>query len=205
MVSRMDMTAVPTSAPLIEVAQLLSNFGFQRLPVYAESPDEVVGYIHVTDMAEESMFVREFEHTSQVVVIFVYTDDFEIAGPREEAILVHRHVAFLFGAGQEESYILSDFVGIQRSLVQRYADGLTHLFVHQAKYAAFTVEAYEVRFTVGQVRPLGQDGQEGRAGRDGFTDGGDVGDPGGVFFYQRMRRAQRDRSLGEKDGLGTGP
>ncbi len=50
MVSRMDMTAVPTSAPLIEVAQLLSNFGFQRLPVYAESPDEVVGYIHVTDV-----------------------------------------------------------------------------------------------------------------------------------------------------------
>ena len=43
-------------------------------------------------------------------------------------------------------------MGIQRSLVQRYADGRTHLFVHQAKYAKFTVEAYEARFTGG--RPL---------------------------------------------------
>ena len=97
------------------------------------------GYIHVTDVAEESMFVRTFAHTEQVVVVFVYTDDFEIAGPREEAIMVHRHVAFLFGAGQEESYVLTDFVGIQRALVHRYTDVLTHLFVHQAKYAKFTV------------------------------------------------------------------
>ena len=43
-------------------------------------PRTAHGYIHVVDVAEESMFVREFEHTSQVVVIFVYTDDFEIAG-----------------------------------------------------------------------------------------------------------------------------
>ena len=76
------------------------------------------GYVHVKDVAEESMFLREFEHTSQVVVLFVYTDDVGIAGPREEAILVHRHVGFLFGAGQEESYVLSDIEGIQRSLVQ---------------------------------------------------------------------------------------
>ena len=66
--------------------------------------------------------------------------------------MVHRHVAFLFGAGQEESYILTDFVRIQRALVHRYEDGLTHLFVHQAKYAKFTVEAYENRFNGG--RPL---------------------------------------------------
>ena len=50
MVSRVDMVAVPTTAPLIEVARQLSNFGFQRLPVYADSPDEIVGYVHVTDV-----------------------------------------------------------------------------------------------------------------------------------------------------------
>ena len=50
MVSRVDMVAVPTTAPLIEVAQQLSDFGFQRLPVYAGSPDEVVGYVHVSEM-----------------------------------------------------------------------------------------------------------------------------------------------------------
>jgi putative hemolysin len=50
MVSRVDMVAVPITAPLIKVAQQLGNFGFQRLPVYAGSPDEVVGYVHVSEM-----------------------------------------------------------------------------------------------------------------------------------------------------------
>ncbi len=50
MVSRVDMVAVPTTAPLPEVARQLSELGFQRLPVYASSPDEVVGYVHVSDV-----------------------------------------------------------------------------------------------------------------------------------------------------------
>jgi CBS domain containing-hemolysin-like protein len=50
MVSRVDMVAVPTTAPLTEVARQLSELGFQRLPVYAASPDEVVGYVHVSDV-----------------------------------------------------------------------------------------------------------------------------------------------------------
>ena len=50
MVSRVDMVAVPTTAPLSEVARQLSDYGFQRLPVYADSPDEVVGYVHVSDI-----------------------------------------------------------------------------------------------------------------------------------------------------------
>ena len=50
MVSRMDMVAVPQDQPLIEVAAQLSKVGFQRLPVYAASPEEVTGYIHVSDL-----------------------------------------------------------------------------------------------------------------------------------------------------------
>lgn len=50
MVSRVDMVSVPTTAPLTEVARQLSELGFQRLPVYAHSPDEVVGYVHVSDV-----------------------------------------------------------------------------------------------------------------------------------------------------------
>ena len=50
MVSRMDMVAVPQVQPLIEVAAQLSKVGFQRLPVYAASPEEVTGYIHVSDL-----------------------------------------------------------------------------------------------------------------------------------------------------------
>ena len=50
MVSRMDMVAVPQDQPLVEVAAQLSNVGFQRLPVYADSPEEVTGYVHVSDL-----------------------------------------------------------------------------------------------------------------------------------------------------------
>jgi putative hemolysin len=50
MVSRVDMAAVPTTAPLTEVARQLADLGFQRLPVYSSSPDEVVGYVHVSDV-----------------------------------------------------------------------------------------------------------------------------------------------------------
>lgn len=50
MVSRVDMVAVPTTARLTEVARQLSELGYQRLPVYASNPDEVVGYVHVSDV-----------------------------------------------------------------------------------------------------------------------------------------------------------
>ena len=50
MVSRMDMVAVEKNQPLLEVSKLLSTAGFQRLPVYATSPDEIIGYVHVSDM-----------------------------------------------------------------------------------------------------------------------------------------------------------
>ena len=50
MVSRMDMVAVPQDQPLLEVAAQLSEVGFQRLPVYAASPEEVTGYVHVSDL-----------------------------------------------------------------------------------------------------------------------------------------------------------
>jgi len=50
MVSRMDMVAVPHDEPLAEVARQLSEVGFQRLPVYGDSPDEVIGYVHVSDV-----------------------------------------------------------------------------------------------------------------------------------------------------------
>ncbi len=50
MVSRMDMVALSQDEPLAEVARKLSEVGFQRLPVYADSPEEVTGYVHVSDV-----------------------------------------------------------------------------------------------------------------------------------------------------------
>jgi len=50
MVSRVDMVTIPTTATLAEVARQLSELGYLRLPVHADSPDEIVGYVHVSDV-----------------------------------------------------------------------------------------------------------------------------------------------------------
>lgn len=50
MISRIDMTACEAEESAAEVAELLASSRYQRLPVYSEQPDNVVGYIHVSDV-----------------------------------------------------------------------------------------------------------------------------------------------------------
>jgi putative hemolysin len=50
MVPRVDMVAVPVTMPLRDAARALARSGFLRLPVYDGAPDEVVGYLHVSDL-----------------------------------------------------------------------------------------------------------------------------------------------------------
>jgi putative hemolysin len=50
MVPRVDMVAVPLVTPLRDAARSLARSGFLRLPVYDGSPDEVVGYLRVSDL-----------------------------------------------------------------------------------------------------------------------------------------------------------
>lgn len=50
MVPRVDIVAVPVSMPLRDAARTLARSGFLRLPVYEGDPDEVVGYLHVSDL-----------------------------------------------------------------------------------------------------------------------------------------------------------
>ena len=49
MVPRIDMTFVPADATYEEVLEIFRKDMFTRLPVYAESPDEVIGIINMKD------------------------------------------------------------------------------------------------------------------------------------------------------------
>lgn len=50
MVPRADIVAVPVSATLAEVAAAMAGAGHSRLPVFADSLDNVVGMVHVRDL-----------------------------------------------------------------------------------------------------------------------------------------------------------
>jgi putative hemolysin len=50
MVPRVDIVSADADAPLREAAERLARSGFLRLPVYEGSPDEVVGFLHVSDL-----------------------------------------------------------------------------------------------------------------------------------------------------------
>jgi CBS domain containing-hemolysin-like protein len=50
MTPRTDILAVPDGAPLADVARLLSESGYSRLPVYRESLDNIVGMIYAFDL-----------------------------------------------------------------------------------------------------------------------------------------------------------
>jgi putative hemolysin len=50
MVPRVDIVAVPVETPLRDAARILARSGFLRLPVYEGSPDEVLGFLHVSDL-----------------------------------------------------------------------------------------------------------------------------------------------------------
>ncbi len=50
MISRIDMTACEAGESAAEVAQRFATSRFQRLPVYRDQPDQVVGYVHVSDL-----------------------------------------------------------------------------------------------------------------------------------------------------------
>jgi putative hemolysin len=50
MVPRVDVISIEVNRTLDEAAALMANHGFQRIPVYEGVPEEVIGYVHVTDL-----------------------------------------------------------------------------------------------------------------------------------------------------------
>lgn len=51
MVPRTDITSVQISTPITDVVRLLVEEGHSRVPVYRESLDEVIGMVHIKDLA----------------------------------------------------------------------------------------------------------------------------------------------------------
>ncbi len=51
MVPRADIVAIEASTPLNEAFELLTRGGHSRLPVYRETLDEILGLIHIKDLA----------------------------------------------------------------------------------------------------------------------------------------------------------
>lgn len=63
MVPRADIVAIEASTPLAEALELLTRGGHSRLPVYRDTLDEIVGLIHIKDLA-----VFAIQHSLQIDV-----------------------------------------------------------------------------------------------------------------------------------------
>lgn len=50
MVPRVDMVCCPLGMPFGEVLQQMNEHGYSRLPIYRESIDDIVGFVHVKDL-----------------------------------------------------------------------------------------------------------------------------------------------------------
>lgn len=52
MTPRPNIVAIPADAPLEQLRQLVINEQYSRIPVYEESIDQIIGFVHVRDMFE---------------------------------------------------------------------------------------------------------------------------------------------------------
>ncbi len=50
MVPRVDMVCCPLGMPFGEVLQQMNEHGYSRLPIYRETIDEIIGFVHVKDL-----------------------------------------------------------------------------------------------------------------------------------------------------------
>ena len=79
-----------------------------------------------------------------------YVDDFEVSGSLPDASAVLSHLLSIFGGQQEESYQMSEFLGIERVPMGVSSEGVASLLIHQSKYALYVVEGYEKRHNGGR-------------------------------------------------------
>jgi putative hemolysin len=54
MVPRSELVMLPLSAPMEEIHRIIIDRPHTRLPVYNESPDDIVGYVNIKDLATRS-------------------------------------------------------------------------------------------------------------------------------------------------------
>ncbi len=68
MTPRLDMTAVPKTASVEEAIETLVQSGHERVPVYEESLDNVIGVIHIRDLVREDTYGERDELALEDVI-----------------------------------------------------------------------------------------------------------------------------------------
>lgn len=71
LVPRVDMVAIDIHTPLEEIAQIFRESGYSRLPVYEESIDDVVGFIHEKDFY--MLLYKKGKSIKSIVQKIIYT------------------------------------------------------------------------------------------------------------------------------------
>ncbi|MSQ30516.1 MAG: HlyC/CorC family transporter [Dehalococcoidia bacterium] len=93
MIPRVDMVAIEVGRTLREGAETLARSGFLRLPVYEGSPDEVIGYLHVSDLNARQLTGLE-GHTIREVMRTVLFES-EHASVARVLDVMQEHAAYL--------------------------------------------------------------------------------------------------------------
>ena len=70
MQSRVNVTALDTHLPFLEVMKIVSDSGFSRIPVYEETIDKVQGILYIKDLLPISEKERDFDWASIIRPVF---------------------------------------------------------------------------------------------------------------------------------------
>ena len=60
MVPRTEMAAIPSTCDLERIAKSFDQYGYSRLPVYRETLDDVIGFIHSKDVMPYLLYPQDF-------------------------------------------------------------------------------------------------------------------------------------------------
>ena len=107
MIPRVDMVAIEVSRTLREGAEALARSGFLRLPVYEGSPDEVIGYLHVSDLNARQLTGLDSHTIREVMRAVLFESE-------------HASVARVLGVMQEHAaylVMLVDEFGVTSGLI----------------------------------------------------------------------------------------
>jgi magnesium and cobalt transporter len=58
MVPRADIVSIESSTPMIDAIKLLVKEGHSRLPVYRDKPDDIIGMVHIKDLANATLIEK---------------------------------------------------------------------------------------------------------------------------------------------------
>lgn len=115
------------------------------------------GCQRIRDCGEESAWVRRSDNkftTKYPAAIYIYADDFEVAGPEDITIDTHNNPNTALGFQQvagPSAYHVSDMIGLEKAGV-RDDDGRNAALTHQTAYISYITNGYRERFCAG--RPL---------------------------------------------------